>query len=86
MVKLVRQSDEPYMWGTALQPLEDIANQERVIPRDWIDADGWLPNEKFITYARPLIQGELHLPTEQGLPVFARLKRAPVAKVLPPLG
>ena len=86
MVKLVRQSDEPYMWGTALQPLEDIANQERVIPRDWIDADGWLPNEKFITYARPLIQGELHLPTEQGLPVFARLKRARVEKVLPALG
>jgi 6-phosphofructokinase 1 len=45
-----------------------------------------LPNEKFITYAQPLIQGELHLPTEQGLPVFARLKRARVEKVLPRLG
>ena len=26
MVKLVRESDEPYRWTTGLQPLDDIAN------------------------------------------------------------
>jgi 6-phosphofructokinase 1 len=84
MVKLVRESDEPYKWSTGLQPLEDIANQEAFIPRDWISEDGWLPNEKFEKYARPLIQGELHLPTKGGLPAFARLNKVAVDKVLPP--
>mgnify|MGYP001348379124 FL=1 len=85
MVKLVRESDEPYKWTTGLQPLEDIANQEALIPREWINEDGWLPNEKFEKYARPLIQGELHLPTRGGLPTFARLNKVAVEKVLPPL-
>ena len=84
MVKLVRESDEPYRWTTGLQPLGDIANLERLIPRDWITEDGWLPNEKFITYARPLIQGELHLPSINGLPVFARLIKVKIEKKLPP--
>jgi len=84
MVKLVRESDEPYKWSTGLQPLEDIANQEAFIPRDWISEDGWLPNENFEKYARPLIQGELHLPTKRGLPAFARLNKVAVDKVLPP--
>ena len=84
MVKLVRESDEPYKCTTGLQPLGDIANQERLIPRDWITEDGWLPNEKFITYARPLIQGELHLPSINGLPVFARLIKVKIEKKLPP--
>ena len=85
MVKLVRESDKPYKWTTGLQPLEDIANQEALIPREWINEDGWLPNEKFEKYARPLIQGELYLPTRGGLPAFARLKKVAVEKVLPPL-
>jgi len=84
MVKLVRKSDDPYEWTTGLQPLSDIANQERMIPRDWISEDGFLPNEKFIAYAKPLIQGDLHLPKVDGLPDFARLARVPVEKQLPP--
>ena len=84
VVKLVRESDEPYKCTTGLQPLGDIANLERTIPRDWITEDGWLPNEKFITYARPLIQGELHLPSINGLPVFARLIKVKIEKKLPP--
>ena len=84
MVKLVRESDKPYKWTTGLQPLEDIANQEALIPREWINEDGWLPNEKFEKYARPLIQGELYLPTRGGLPAFARLNKVAVEKVLPP--
>ena len=40
MVKLVRLQNEPYQWGTALQPLEDIANVEHFIPRS-MDYSGW---------------------------------------------
>ena len=85
MVKLIRNSNAPYEWTTGLQPLADIANQERLIPRDWISEDGFLPNEKFVQYAKPLIQGDLHLPKVDGLPDFARLNKVPVEKTLPPL-
>ena len=86
MVKLVRMQSEPYKWTTDLQPLDDIANAEHLVPRDWISDDGFLPNEKFITYARPLIQGEVKVPLEGGLPKYVALERSPVEKKLPPLG
>jgi 6-phosphofructokinase 1 len=75
MVKLVRLQNNPYKWTTDLQPLGDIANVEHFIPRDWMSEDGFLPNEHFIQYARPLIEGELCLPDEGGLPKFVVLER-----------
>ena len=86
MVKLVRLQDIPYKWTTGLQPLQDIANVEHLVPRDWISEDGFLPNEKFVEYARPLIEGEVKVPTEGGLPRFAELAKVVVEKKLPPRG
>ena len=82
MVKLVRLSDSPYQWNTDLQPLADIANVEHFIPRDWISADGFLPNEKFVAYAQPLIVGELNLQVENGLPRHAVLQKVALEKKL----
>jgi hypothetical protein len=82
MVKIVRQQSNPYKWDIGLQPLQDIANVEHFMPRDWISEDGFLPNEKFIEYARPLIEGEVRPPTEGGLPRFVTLERSPVEKNL----
>ncbi len=82
MVKLVRLSDSPYQWNTDLQPLADIANVEHFIPRDWISADGFLPNEKFVAYAQPLIVGELNLQIENGLPRHAVLQKVALEKKL----
>jgi len=84
MVKIVRKSSKPYSWGADLQPLGDIANVEHVVPRDWISEDGFLPNEKFIHYARPLIEGEVRVPMQGGLPVFARLSNKLIPTTLPP--
>lgn len=84
MVKIVRLHSNPYQWTTDVQPLEDIANVEHLIPRDWISEDGFVPNEKFVDYARPLIEGQLHLPMEGGLPKFVVLQKFPVEKKLPP--
>src|SRR5437773_3501093 len=84
MVKLVRLQNRPYKWTTDLQPLGDIANVEHLVPREWISEDGFLPNEKFIEYAHPLIEGELHLPDAGGLPKFVVLEKVPVEKKLPP--
>ncbi len=84
MVKIVRTSETPYRWETGVQPLGDIANVEHFIPRDWIAEDGMMVNEKFLAYARPLVEGEVKMPMENGLPKFAVLERSPVGKKLPP--
>ncbi len=86
MVKITRDTlaDGTVKWGTDLQPLGDIANVEHMIPRDWISEDGYLPNEKFVQYALPLIQGESIPPSEHGLPKYVVLQKAPVEKKLEP--
>ena len=83
MVKLVRLGDSPYKWTTDTQPLEDVVNVEHTVPRDWMNEDGFLPNEKFIAYARPLILGEVKVPIEDGLPKYVALNRSVVEKKLP---
>ncbi|MSU35021.1 MAG: 6-phosphofructokinase [Pedosphaera sp.] len=83
MPKIVRISSQPYKWNIELQPLVDVANVEHCVPRDWISEDGFLPNEKFIEYAAPLIVGEVKIPTENGLPKYVVLNKNPVEKKLP---
>jgi 6-phosphofructokinase 1 len=84
MVKIVRFSNSPYKWTTDLQPLGEIANVEHLIPREWMSEDGFMPNEKLLEYVRPLIQGEVHVPVEGGLPKFVVLDKSPVEKKLAP--
>ena len=85
MVKIVRVSEsESYQWKTDLHPLGEVANVEHLIPRDWISEDGFSPNEKFVAYARPLIEGNNEIPSQNGLPRFIRLKQDPVEKLLTP--
>jgi len=85
MVKIVRgaQSNGSVKWSTGLQPLADIANVEHFVPRDWVSEDGFLPNEKFVEYARPLIEGEVKAPMEAGLPKYVELEPSKVEKKLP---
>ncbi|MBI5384067.1 MAG: 6-phosphofructokinase [Verrucomicrobia bacterium] len=86
MVKIVRnaQPDGAVKWATGLQPLADIANVEHFVPKDWISEDGFMPNEKFVEYARPLIEGEVRAPAEGGLPKYVVLEKNRVEKKLPP--
>jgi ATP-dependent phosphofructokinase / diphosphate-dependent phosphofructokinase len=83
MVKIVRVQNNPYKWSLGLQPLGDIANVEHFVPRDWISEDGFMPNEKFVEYARPLIEGEVKFPVEGGLPKYVTLEKNRVEKKLP---
>jgi 6-phosphofructokinase 1 len=85
MVKIVRgaHSNGSVKWSTGLQPLSEIANVEHFVPRDWISEDGFMPNEKFVEYARPLIEGEVRPPMEAGLPKYVELEPSKVEKKLP---
>lgn len=58
-----------------LVDLHVVANDEKKIPLDWINAEQNNVNEKFIEYALPLIQGQMAAPIEDGLPRFAKLNK-----------
>jgi 6-phosphofructokinase 1 len=75
--KMVSLRRAPGRYGCefALEPLETAANNEKKVPREWINADGNYVTREFLDYALPLIQGECARVTENGLPRFARLKK-----------
>ena len=65
-------------------PLTEIANGVKKLPREWINEDGISMNFQFLRYAQPLIQGEVTLPYDSGVPLYARLDKRRVEKSLPP--
>ena len=67
--------DGKYVCKTKLFNLTDVANTEKKVPLEWINADQNGVEQGFIDYALPLIQGEPNLPKENGLPRFAKLKK-----------
>ena len=68
MVTLTRHSDDPYQCGTEVKDVHKIANDEKLVPRNWITHDGTYVTEAFITYVRPLIQGDVSPIMVDGIP------------------
>ena len=71
MVAFERLDGDDYQIDYVLKDVNVICNQEKCVPATWITADGSDVTEDFIRYARPLIQGEVTVPTEDGVPKFA---------------
>ena len=82
MPAIVRTSGEPYTWTIGKVPLAQVANVEKLLPRDFISADGFGITNACRTYLLPLIQGEDYPPYENGLPRYATLKDKRVPKKL----
>ena len=59
MLTLKRISSSPYRWEIEQTALETIANQQRLLPADYIGADGVTLTSAFADYALPLI-GDLN--------------------------
>lgn len=68
MVVLQRISDDPYQCSTAVKDVHKIANDEKVVPREWVNKDGTYVTEEFITYVEPLIQGDVSPVMVDGIP------------------
>ncbi|MBX6421211.1 MAG: 6-phosphofructokinase [Nevskia sp.] len=84
MVSIVRKSDSPYVWEIGEAPLEQVANVERKMPREYITDDGFHITEACRAYLSPLIQGEDYPPYRNGLPAYVTLRNVPVPKKLKP--
>jgi ATP-dependent phosphofructokinase / diphosphate-dependent phosphofructokinase len=84
MVTLVRGEADHYTCETGLASLSEVANGVKKLPREWINEDNVSMNFQFLRYAQPLIQGEVVLPHDTGVPIFARLDKSRIDKTLPP--
>ncbi len=74
MIIIKRVSDDPYLAVTDIYDVHKIANVEKKVPREWINAEGNYVTEDFINYVRPLIQAELTPMMVDGLPRHLRLE------------
>jgi len=82
MPTVVRTADKPYKWKVGMASLDKVANQEKMLPRDYITADGMHITAKARRYLSPLIKGEDYPPYKDGLPAYVTLKNVPVKKKL----
>ena len=70
MLTMRRTSQHPYCVTTHFSPVDDIANQAKSIPREWINEAGNDITQELVDYMLPLIQGEPDLKYKDGLPVY----------------
>jgi len=77
-----RISDDPYVWEIGKANLEDVANVEKMMPKEFITEDGFGITEACRRYLSPLIEGEDYPPYEKGLPKYVTLKNNAVEKIL----
>ena len=84
MVTLVREKGRKYKCTTGLAELRDVANGEKKVPREFINEKGNHITKAMRDYVKPLVQGQAPVKIgEDGLPVFMRFERKPLAKKLP---
>ncbi len=83
LVTLVRGDGDAYTCETGLSALGDVVANPKRLPKEWINEDGVSLNFQFFRYATPLIQGEVAVPYDNGLPAYAKLAKESVDKTLP---
>jgi len=79
---IVRGKGARYSWSVGKAPLEQVANVEKMMPRNYITRDGFGITDAARAYFAPLIEGEAYPAYRRGLPVYVQLKNAPVARKL----
>lgn len=82
MPTIVRKSNSPYRWTIGAANLADVANVEKMMPRNFISRNGFEITPACREYLLPLIKGEDYPPYKHGLPQYARLKNVSVPKKL----
>ena len=81
MAVIERLSDQPYRWQIGQAKLDGIANQERLLPKAFIRADGFGITEAAVQYLKGLIGEVATLPlADDGLPDVLTDDRVPLFK------
>ena len=83
MPTIVRAAGPEYSWSVGEAPLAEVANVEKMMPKEYISEDGLGITQAGRDYLLPLIQGEDYPPYKNGVPHYTKLKKQLVAKKLP---
>ena len=75
MVIIKRRKGKVYKRRISTVNLSLVANMEKRVPLGWITKKGNFVSKEFIEYVRPLIQGEVNVPTQNGIPCYPRLEK-----------
>jgi len=84
MPVIVRKSSKPYRWKIGSVSIAEVANREKMVPRNFITADGFGITAACRRYLEPLIGGEDYPPFKAGIPAYAKLSAARVRRKLQP--
>lgn len=68
MSVIKRISNKPYRVEFDSVPVHQVANKEKTVPIDWITPDDHDVTSDMIDYLLPLIQGEINLKYQNGIP------------------
>ncbi|KAA1190013.1 6-phosphofructokinase [Pseudohalioglobus sediminis] len=79
---IVRGKGKRYSWKIGEAPLDQVANVEKMMPRNFITRDGFNITDAARDYLEPLIQGEAYPPYKKGMPQYVKLKNQLVPKKL----
>jgi len=77
-----RKSSKPYRWDISSVAISEVANKEKMVPRNYITEDGFGITAACRNYLAPLIEGEAYPPYKDGIPRYATLKGRRVPKKL----
>ena len=83
MPTIERTSDDPYQWHIGTAPLDEVANQEKMMPKSFFSDDGFGITDEARRYFAPLIMGEAYPDYAEGLPIYVTLQKHLVDKKLP---
>lgn len=73
MVAIQRIQDAPYKVSFIAVPVSAVANHVKQVPLDWISGSGNNVNPKMLTYLKPLIQGQVNVSYEDGIPKYQKI-------------
>jgi 6-phosphofructokinase len=74
MITFIRHRSVPYELSYGTADVNIICNEEKPVPAEWIINEGSDISKDFLDYVRPLVQGNVEVPTKDGLPIFAYRK------------
>jgi len=75
MIVIDRIANDPYMSTAGIYDVHRIANNEKLVPREWVNKEGNYITQEFINYIEPLIQGDYQPFMVNGLPQHLVLNR-----------
>ena len=68
-----RVSSKPYSIKIETRPTADLANYVKTFPAEWIKEPGKIDEEAYAEYLLPLLEGEMDIAMEKGMPKALKL-------------